>query len=169
MPEGNADVARPGSSQRYPNILAIDVGEILQQVQGIIDRVARAVEFVFLFTLAGGLLVLQAAIASHAGRAQVRCGHPAHARRVAAAAAERRRSPSSCCSGALAGLLRRGGRDGDRLCAGRSRLQHSASTANALVWLYGIVGGAIAVTLAGWLGTRSTVNEPPLTVLRQLG
>ena len=32
-----------------------------------------------------------------------------------------------------------------------------------------IVGGAIAVTLAGWLGTRSTVNEPPLTVLRQLG
>ena len=38
--------------------------EILRQMQGIIDRVARAVEFVFLFTLAGGLLVLQAAIAS---------------------------------------------------------------------------------------------------------
>src|SRR4029078_1634908 len=48
----------------YPNILAIDVAEILRQIQGIIDRVARAVEFVFLFTLAGGLLVLQAAIAS---------------------------------------------------------------------------------------------------------
>ena len=42
-------------------------------------------------------------------------------------------------------------------------------TGNALVWVYGIVGGAAAVTLAGWLGTRSTVNEPPLTVLRQLG
>ena len=42
-------------------------------------------------------------------------------------------------------------------------------TGNALVWVYGIVGGAVAVTLAGWLGTRSTVNEPPLTVLRQLG
>ena len=50
--------------QKYPNILAIDIGEILRQVQGIMERVSRAVEFVFLFTLAGGLLVLQAAIAS---------------------------------------------------------------------------------------------------------
>ena len=41
--------------------------------------------------------------------------------------------------------------------------------ANPMVWVYGILGGAIAVTIAGWLGTRSTVNEPPLTVLRQLG
>ena len=48
----------------YPNVLVIDVGELLRQVQSIMDQVARAVEFVFLFTLAGGLLVLQAAIAS---------------------------------------------------------------------------------------------------------
>ncbi|HVO90676.1 MAG TPA: FtsX-like permease family protein, partial [Casimicrobiaceae bacterium] len=50
--------------QRYPNVLAIDVGEILHQIQTMMERVARAIEFVFLFTLAGGLLVLQAAIAS---------------------------------------------------------------------------------------------------------
>ncbi len=62
-PEGDTSWLS-GLVQRYPNILSIDVGEILRQVQGIVDRVARAVEFVFLFTLAGGLLVLQAAIAS---------------------------------------------------------------------------------------------------------
>src|SRR5205085_10097409 len=50
--------------QRFPNILSIDVAEILHQVQLIVEQVARAVEFVFLFTLAGGLLGLQAAIAS---------------------------------------------------------------------------------------------------------
>ena len=50
--------------QQYPNVLAIDVGEIMRQVQAIIEQVSRAVEFVFLFTLAGGLLVLQAAIAA---------------------------------------------------------------------------------------------------------
>ena len=50
--------------QQYPNVLAIDVGEIMRQVQTIIEQVAKAVEFVFLFTLAGGLLVLQAAIAA---------------------------------------------------------------------------------------------------------
>ena len=37
-----------------------------------------------------------------------------------------------------------------------------------MIWLYGIGGGALAVTLAGWLGTRATVRQPPLTILRQL-
>jgi putative ABC transport system permease protein len=50
--------------QQYPNVLALDVGEIIRQVQSIMDQVAKAIEFVFLFTLAGGLLVLQAAIAA---------------------------------------------------------------------------------------------------------
>src|SRR5206468_12373946 len=54
----------PSLVQKNPNILAIDVGELVRQVQGIMDHVSRAVEFVFLFTLAGGLLVLQAAIAA---------------------------------------------------------------------------------------------------------
>src|SRR5205807_1402952 len=35
---------------------------------------------------------------------------------------------------------------------------------NPMLWLYGIGGGAIAVTIAGWLGTRSTVRQPPLAV-----
>ena len=41
--------------------------------------------------------------------------------------------------------------------------------ANPLVWLWGVGGGAIAVTLAGWLGTRNIVRQPPLAVIRQLG
>jgi hypothetical protein len=36
------------------------------------------------------------------------------------------------------------------------------------VWLYGLAGGALAVLIAGWLGTRASVREPPLAVLRQL-
>ncbi|MEP6941914.1 MAG: FtsX-like permease family protein, partial [Betaproteobacteria bacterium] len=47
----------------FPNVLVIDVGEVMRQVQTIIEQVARAVEFVFLFTLLGGVLVLEAAIA----------------------------------------------------------------------------------------------------------
>ena len=54
----------PPLLRKNPNILAIDIGEIVRQVQGIVDSVSRAIEFVFLFTLAGGLLVLQAAIAA---------------------------------------------------------------------------------------------------------
>jgi hypothetical protein len=36
------------------------------------------------------------------------------------------------------------------------------------VWLAGLVGGALLVGAAGWLGTRSTVNAPPLATLRRM-
>ena len=51
-PEG-ANAWLPALVQKNPNILAIDIGEIVRQVQGIMDHVSRAIEFVFLFTLAG--------------------------------------------------------------------------------------------------------------------
>ena len=41
--------------------------------------------------------------------------------------------------------------------------------ANPLVFVYGVLGGAAAVTLAGWIGTRATTRLPPLAVIRQLG
>jgi putative ABC transport system permease protein len=50
--------------QRFPNITVIDTGAILDQVQAIVDQVVRAVEFLFVFTLAAGLLVLYAALLS---------------------------------------------------------------------------------------------------------
>jgi putative ABC transport system permease protein len=165
-PEGNAGWLS-GLVSRYPNILAIDVAEILQQIQGIIDRVARAVEFVFLFTLAGGLLVLQAAIASTQDERKF------DAAIVRTLGASQRQLQSAQATeflllGSLAGLLGAAG----ATAIGYALAEHVFNirfTGNALVWVYGIVVGAAAVTLAGWLGTRSTVNEPPLTVLRDLG
>jgi putative ABC transport system permease protein len=156
-----------GLVQRYPNILSIDVAEILRQIQGIIDRVARAVEFVFLFTLAGGLLVLQAAIASTQDERKF------DAAIVRTLGASQRQLQSAQATeflilGALAGLLGAAG----ATAIGWALAEHVFNirfSGNALVWLYGIAGGALAVLFAGWLGTRSTVNEPPLTVLRQLG
>ena len=156
-----------GLVQRYPNILSIDVAEILRQIHGIIDRVARAVEFVFLFTLAGGLLVLQAAIASTQDERRF------DAAVVRTLGASQRQLQSAQATeflllGSLAGLLGAAG----ATAIGWALAEHVFNirfSGSALVWVYGIVGGAVAVTIAGWLGTRSTVNEPPLTLLRQLG
>jgi putative ABC transport system permease protein len=39
---------------------------------------------------------------------------------------------------------------------------------NPWVWLFGVAGGALGVALAGWLGTRATLKQSPLAVLRQL-
>jgi putative ABC transport system permease protein len=38
---------------------------------------------------------------------------------------------------------------------------------NPALWLIGVVGAAICVAVAGWLGTRSTLRQPPLAALRE--
>lgn len=46
----------------FPNLTVIDVGALLTQIRSIMTRVAEAVQFVFLFTLAAGVVVLLAAM-----------------------------------------------------------------------------------------------------------
>ncbi len=157
----------PPLLQKNPNILAIDIGEIVRQVQGIVDSVSRAIEFVFLFTLAGGLLVLQAAIAATQDERQfdaaiLRTLGASQRQLVSAQIAE------FLMLGALAGLVAAAGATviGWALAENVFKFRFEPS---ALVWVYGIFGGALAVTLAGWLGTRGTARTSPLAVIRQLG
>ena len=152
--------------RKYPNILAIDVGEILRQVQSIMDRVAIAVEFVFLFTLAGGLLVLQAAIAS----TQDERKYDAAVLRTLGASQRQLQGAQIAeflSIGAIAGFVAAAGATTIGYVLA-DRVFNIPFTSNPFVWLYGIAGGALAVTIAGWIGTRSTVRQPPLAVLRQL-
>lgn len=44
----------------------VDVAAIVRQLQTIMDQVAQAIQFVFLFTLLAGVIVLYAALASAA-------------------------------------------------------------------------------------------------------
>jgi putative ABC transport system permease protein len=165
--------APPGQSgwlsalvQRFPNILAIDVGEIVRQVQSIVEQVARAVEFVFLFTLAGGILVLQAAIAAtqderRRDAAVLRTLGASRRQLQAAQLAE------FLLLGALAGFVAAVGATAIGWALAE-RVFSIRYESDPMIWLYGIGGGALAVTLAGWLGTRATVRQPPLAILRQL-
>ena len=165
-PDGNNGWL-PALVQKHPNILAIDIGEIVRQVQGIMESVSRAVEFVFLFTLAGGLLVLQAAIAATQDErrfdaAILRTLGASQRQLVAAQIAE------FLLLGALAGLVAAIG----AVAIGwalADRVFKIPFEVNPMVLVYGVLGGAVAVTLAGWLGTRSTTRQPPLAVIRQLG
>ena len=152
--------------QKHPNILAIDIGELVRQVQGIMDHVSRAVEFIFLFTLAGGLLVLQAAIAA----TQDERKFDAAILRTLGASQKQLRSAQVAeflLLGALAGTVAAAGATATGWALA-DRVFKIPFEANPMVWVYGILGGAIAVTLAGWLGTRSTTRQPPLAVIRQL-
>ena len=156
----------PPLVQKYPNILVIDIGEIVRQVQGIMDSVSRAVEFVFLFTLAGGLLVLQAAIAATQDErkfdAAILRTLGASQRQLAAV-----QIAEFLLLGALAGLVAAVGATAIGWALA-DRVFKIPFEANPLVLVYGLFGGALAVTLAGWLGTRATTRQPPLAVIRNL-
>jgi putative ABC transport system permease protein len=164
-PESN-NTWLPTLVQKYPNILVIDIGEIVRQVQGIMDSVSRAVEFVFLFTLAGGLLVLQAAIAATQDErkfdaAILRTLGASHRQLVIVQVAE------FLLLGALSGLIAAAGATATGWALA-DRVFKIPFEANPLVFAYGVFGGALAVTLAGWLGTRATTQQPPLAVIRNL-
>ncbi len=149
----------------YPNVLVIDVGEILGEVQSIMDQVALAVEFVFLFTLLGGVLVLEAAIAT----TQDERRYDAAVLRTLGAS-ERQLSAAQVAEflalGALAGLVAAAGATATGYALA-DRVFDIAFAWNPALWFIGIVGSAACVAVAGWLGTRSTLRQPPLAVLRE--
>jgi putative ABC transport system permease protein len=156
-----------GLLAQFPNVLAIDVGELLHQVSAIVEQVARAVEFVFLFTLAGGVLVLEAAIAATQDErlydaAVLRTLGASRRQLTAAQIAE------FFALGMLSGLVAAGGATATAYVLA-DRVFHIPFAWNPYLWAIGILGGALGVAFAGWLGTRRTLRHPPLVLLRELG
>ena len=153
--------------RRFPNLLVIDVAAVLAQIQRLMDQVVQAVEFVFLFGLLAGLVVLFAAIsATHDERvfdaAIMRTVGATRAQMVAAHAAE------FATVGALAGLLAAIGASllGWVLAA---RVLDVPYTVDPVVWLVGFAGGTVGVLLAGLAGTRRVLNTPPMQIFREAG
>jgi putative ABC transport system permease protein len=165
VPAGNAAWLTP-LLREFPNVLVIDIGELLHQVQSIIEQVARAVEFVFLFTLLAGILVLEAAIAV----TQDERRYDAAILRTLGA------SQRQLAVAQITEFLAIGGLAGVLAAAGATIIGYVLADRtfqipfhwNPWVWAIGIVGGALGVAIAGWFGTRSTLRQPPLAVLRQL-
>ncbi|CAG0989955.1 hypothetical protein BURK2_02326 [Burkholderiales bacterium] len=153
--------------QAFPNVLMIDVTEIMAQVQNVMDQVARAVQFVFLFTLIGGLLVLQAAIAATQDERQFDAAVlrtlGANRRQLAAA-----QLAEFATLGALAGLLAAGGATLLAWLLSREIL-NIPYRPDPWVWVIGVSCAMVGVALAGWLGTRRILDRPPLWVLREVG
>jgi len=151
----------------FPNIVLIDVALALGQIQRMLDQAALAVQFVFLFTLVAGLVVLYAAIASTqderlfqatimrtlgASRRQIHRAHLAEFTLI----------------GAVAGFVAAAGASGLAYFVAH-RFLHLQYVPDPAVWLIGIVGGALGVAAAGYLGTRRVLSVAPLKVLRALG
>jgi putative ABC transport system permease protein len=148
----------------YPNITVIDVAAILREVRAIMERVAQTVEFVFVFTLLAGLVVLYAAVLA------TRDERVYEAAVMRALGARRRQlllaqAMEFAVIGALAGLLGAGGAAAVGSLLATRFFDLSLQLSPAL-WLAGIVAGSLGMIITGSLATRRVLDTPPLAALR---
>ncbi|MFN0317953.1 MAG: ABC transporter permease [Burkholderiales bacterium] len=150
--------------KRFPNILVIDVETVLAQVQRIMDQVVKAVEFVFGFGLAAGLIVLFAAI--HATHDE-RIYDAAVLRTVGATTRQLRAAQAAefAVIGALSGTLAALGATAvGYFIAGR--VLNVSFHANPWIWLIGLLAGALGVMIVGLAGTYRIARTPPMEIFR---
>ena len=149
----------------FPNLTVVDLSATLVQVQSVISQVIRAVEFLFVFTLAAGLVVLIAALtASREERAREFAVYRALG--ASARLMQQVQAAELAGVGLLAGAL-------------------SALVASAMGWalahfvfefdwvvspvilIGGTLAGAALALLAGWWSLRGVLKRPVVQTLRQ--
>jgi putative ABC transport system permease protein len=150
--------------RRFPTVSVFDVDAILNQIRSIMDRATLAVQYVFLFTLVAGIVVLLAAVQSTRDErryesAMLRTLGASRGTVLQGVAAE------FSALGFLSGTLAAFGATGIGWILAR-RLFSLEYSFDPSVWVAGLVCGTILVGLSGTLATRSVVNTPPIVTLR---
>jgi putative ABC transport system permease protein len=148
----------------HPSISVIDLGAILEQVRGIIDKASLAVQAVFLFTLAAGIAVLFAAVQSTMDERRFESA-------MLRALGARRRT---VFAGVMAEFAALGTAAGVLASAGASVLAYLVATQvfelpyefSPTVWLAGVSAGVFIVCVSGYFAARGAVNARPADVLR---
>jgi putative ABC transport system permease protein len=153
--------------RRFPEITIIDIEAMLAQVRDVMDKASLAVQYVFLFTLAAGLMVLVAAV--QATRDERRY-ESAMLRTLGATRGVVFQGVAAefLVLGALAGVLAAAGATGVGWVLAR-RIFDLEYRPDPWMWVVGVAGGAILVGVAGLLAARSVVSHPPMQALRQDG
>ncbi|HEY3654807.1 MAG TPA: FtsX-like permease family protein [Steroidobacteraceae bacterium] len=150
--------------RQFPTISVFDVDAILRQIRDIMDRASLAVQYVFLFTLAAGVVVLLAAVQSTRDErryesAMLRTLGASRGTVLQGVAAE------FSALGFLSGTLAAFGATAVGWILAR-RLFSLQFAIDPWVWVLGLVCGTILVGLSGTLATRRVVNTPPIVTLR---
>ena len=143
----------------------VSVGQPLLDDLGVLGQVVSAVEFLFLFTLAAGLVVLFAAVTA---TREERAREYAVLRALGASnqLLARVQRAELAGIGALAGLLA----TGVALLMGWGLARFAFEfewTASPWVPLLGAIVGAVLALAAGWWGLRDVLHRPVVQTLRQ--
>lgn len=149
----------------FPNLTVVDVSAQLRQVQAVLNQVIDAVQFLFAFTLAVGLVVLLTAVGS-TREARTREFGLMRALGAGAGLLSRVQRAELLGVGALSGLL--GSGMALLLSALLARYVFEFDWGGSL-WILpvGMISGALLALLAGWWALRGVLQRPVVQTLRQ--
>jgi putative ABC transport system permease protein len=154
-----------GAVKQFPNLTIIDTRTVINQVQGVLNQVIRAVEFLFLFALAAGVVVLF--VATTATRDE-RKRESAVMRALGASTSQVRATQGweFALIGLVAGLLAATGAAVLAWLIARYGFNF-AYTPSPLVALGTVIAGVLVTLAGGWWAVRKAVTAPPVVTLRE--
>jgi putative ABC transport system permease protein len=148
----------------HPNVTAIDIAPILAQVERVVAQVVGAVQFLFGFTLAAGLLVLYSALA---GTRDERVRESALLRALGASHGQVRsvHAAEFAVVGALAGLMAAIGAQALAVVLATRVFDFHVDVDPWLVPA-GVAAGIACAGVGGWLSLRRVLSRPAAQSLR---
>jgi putative ABC transport system permease protein len=149
----------------FPNLTLVDIGAALRQAQGVIDQLIAAVQFIFLFALGAGLLVLYSALVATEDerRREAAVMRVFGASRAQVAGAQRVEFLSmGLLAGALATL---GAAVIGQLLA--RRVFELDLPPSATLLIAGPLAGLALLSLNAWLSSRKVLRASPALTLRE--
>lgn len=152
-------------AKQFPNVTLIDLSSTVAQVQRVLGQVIQAVEYLFGFSVAAGLVVLLATV----GATREARSHEFAVMRACGASARllhQVQRAELLGVGALAGALAT-----VAAMAVGAALAHFVFefTWTAPLWvpLAGMLGGGVLALLAGWWSLREVLHRPVMDTLRR--
>ena len=152
-------------ARMLPNLTIVDMSIVLRQALEVIERVVHAVQVVFLFALAAGLLVLYAALLA---TEEERIREAALLRALGASRGQVRAAQriEFIAIGIAAGVLAAAAAAGiGSLIA--ERVLNLPYAVNPWLWVAGPALGAVCVIVNALASTRAALSRPPVMALRE--
>jgi putative ABC transport system permease protein len=150
---------------RFPNVTLVDVAAAVRQAQEVIDQLIAAVQFIFLFALGAGMLVLYSALVATEDerRREAAVMRVYGASRAQVTGAQR---IEFLAMGAVAGILAALGAAAIGQLLARRVFELDLPPSPAL-WIAGPLAGIALLSLNAWLSARKVLRASPAATLRE--
>jgi putative ABC transport system permease protein len=151
-------------AQRFPNVTVIDAAAAVRQAQSVIDQLINAIQVVFLFALAAGLLVLYSALVATEDerRREAAVMRVYGASRAQVTGTQR---AEFLAMGVIAGLLATLGSAAIGQVLARRVFELDLPPSLEL-WIAGPLAGLVLLSLNAWISSRKVLRASPALTLR---